>query len=66
MDSRVSVQDVEGLSAIGKSYHGSEIFEKEFYQMSMRPTILSNISQKRMANDLQKDIEKQEQEIALL
>ena len=46
MASRMTIKDIEDLTSIGVSQRGSKNFEKEFYQMSMRPTIISNESQK--------------------
>ena len=66
MLSRITIKDVNNITSIGKSYRGSKIFEKEFYQMSMRPTIISNDSQKKDINSLQKEIEKHQMEILLL
>lgn len=64
--SRITIRDVSELSSIGKSRHGSEDFSREFKKLSQRPTILSNRTQKRQINEVQHDIERQEQEIALL
>lgn len=58
MMSRITVKDVNNLTSIGKSFRGSKNFEKEFYQMSMRPTIISNESQKKNIDELHKEIEK--------
>jgi len=42
--SRVTIKDISELTSIGRSPHGSKVYEKEFYQLSMRPTIISNAS----------------------
>lgn len=57
MNSRVTIKDISNLSAIGKSQRGSQNMEKEFYQMSMRPTMISNLSQKKQVDALQKQIQ---------
>ena len=44
MTSRITIKDINNLSAIGKSRHHSMDWEQGFYQMSLRPTILSNQS----------------------
>lgn len=44
MISRITIKDISQLSAMGKSVEASQDFRKEFYQMSMRPTVLSNES----------------------
>jgi hypothetical protein len=66
MMSRVTIKDISELTSIGRSPHGSKVYEKEFYQLSMRPTIISNASQKRCINNLQLQIEQHQREIQLL
>jgi len=51
---------------MGKSVAASQDFRKEFYQMSMRPTVLSNQSQKVKLENLEDSIDRHQQEIALL
>jgi len=64
--SRITIRDVEELTSIGKSRHGSKDFSREFKKMSQRPTILSNRSQKRNINNLEHEVEAQAEEIELL
>ena len=66
MMSRVTIKDINELSSIGRSAKGSKVDEKEFYQLSMRPTIISNNSQKNCINNLQLQIEQHQREIKLL
>ena len=66
MASRMTIQDIEDLTSIGVSQKGSKNFEKEFYQMSMRPTIISNESQKLDIDNLQNQIASHAREIELL
>ena len=63
MQSRITIRDINDLTSVGKSFRGSTNLKKEFYQMSMRPTILSDESRKRNINDLQEEIDRHQQEI---
>ena len=66
MQSRITIRDINDLTSVGKSFRGSTNLKKEFYQMSMRPTILSDQSRKRNINDLQEEIDRHQKEIQLL
>ena len=66
MTSRLTIKDINDLSSVGISLNGSVDFKKQFYQMSMRPTILSNASQKKSLEVLINQIHGHKQELKLL
>jgi len=66
MDSRISVHSMQSIQSIGKSMGSHGLFEKEFYQMSMRPTKISNQSRKEEIGRMEDKIDDQEREIRLL